>query len=124
MFRNIAAALVAASVIAAPVLAQEPVSGAGKGAPAVPAPAATVKDSKIAPAPATTVKTVKADKAVTKHRKVAHHHRYGTKMVKHVNHGKYTHHTKHGGTTAKQVSNKPDPLNQVSTKPATKSGVN
>ena len=48
MFRNIAAALVAASVIAAPVLAQEAVSGASKGSPAV--TGAMPKKSKVAQA--------------------------------------------------------------------------
>jgi hypothetical protein len=98
MFRKVAIALVAASVLTAPVLAQNVAPGAGKASQATTAPAPTVK----------------ADKATTKHRMVVRHHRHGTKMVKHTKHGKYAHHMKHGKPAAKQVS----------VKPAAKSGVN
>ena len=110
MFRKVAIALVAASVLAAPVLAQNIVPGAGKA-------------SETTTAPAPTAKTVKADKAITKHRMVARHH-HGTKMVRHATYGKYAHRTKHGKTTAKQVSGKPVAAKHVSAKPAAKSGVN
>jgi hypothetical protein len=110
MFRKVAIALVAASVFTAPVLAQEVAPGTAK------APATT------AVAPAT--KDVKADKAPTKHHRVVCHHRHGTKVVKHFNHGKYAHHIKRSKTATKQVSGKPVVAKQVSTKPVAKSGVN
>jgi hypothetical protein len=113
MFRKVAIALVAASVLAAPVLAQNAAPGSGK------APQTTTGT-----APASTVKTVKADKAIVKHRFVVRHHRHGTKLAKHVTHVKYAHHMKHGKTATKQASGKPVAVKQVSAKPATRSGVN
>jgi hypothetical protein len=112
MFRKVAIALVAASVLAAPVLANA-APGSGK------APQST-----IGTAPASAVKTVKADKAIVKHRFVVRHHRHGTKLAKHVTHVKYAHHMKHGKTATKQASGKPVAVKQVSAKPATRSGVN
>jgi hypothetical protein len=111
MFRKVALALVAASVLTVPVLAQDATPGAGKVSPT-------------APASAPPVKAVKADKVVTKHHMVNRHHRDGTKVVKHPKHGTHAYHMKHGRTATKQVSGKPIPVNQVSTKPAAKSGVN
>jgi periplasmic divalent cation tolerance protein len=113
MFRTVAIALVAASVLAAPVLAQNVAPGAGK------APLAATGT-----APTSAVKTVKADKAITKHRFVVRHHRHGTKLAKHVTHVKYAHHMKHGKTATKQATGKPAAVKQVSVKPATRSGVN
>src|SRR5215467_13845346 len=66
MFRKVAIALVAASVLTAPVLAQGVAPSAGKV-------------SQPTPVPAPTAKTVKADTAATKHHMVARHHRHGTK---------------------------------------------
>jgi len=110
MFRKLAIALLAASVLTAPVLAQNVAPGAGKA-------------SQTTTAPPPAVKTVKADKAVAKHRMVTRHHR-GFKMVKHAKHGKYAHHMKRGKTAAKQVSGKPVAVKHVSAKPAARSGVN
>ena len=112
MFRKVAIALLAASVLTAPVLAQNAAPGTGK------APQTTAGT-----APANAVKTVKADTAITKHRKLVRHH-HGAKMVKHVKHVKYAHHMKRGTTAPKQVSGKPVPADQVSAKPAARSGVN
>jgi len=108
MFRKVAIALVAASVLTAPVLAQGVAPGAGKV-------------SQTTPAPAPAVKTVKADKTATKHRTVGSHSGHGTKMVKHTKYGKYAHHMKRGKTAAKQVSGKPVAVKHASTKPAAKS---
>jgi hypothetical protein len=129
MFRKVAIALVAATVLTAPVLAQ----GVGP---------ATGKASQTTTAPAP---TVKADKAITKHRTVARHH-HGVKMVKHTNHEKYARHMKRAKVhqaivkaPAKPVATKPVATKpvattngaatapasaKVTTKPATKSGVN
>ena len=102
MFRKIAIALVATSVLAAPVLAQ-----------------GTLGDSKVSPTtPSTTSIVPKSEKAitkVTKHRMVLRHHRHGAKlakytkshgpkMVKTAKYGKYTHPMKHGRTSAKFMS--------------------
>ncbi len=102
MFRKIAIALVATSVLAAPVLAQ-----------------GTLGDSKLSPStPPTTSIVPKSEKAitkVTKHRMVIRHHRHGTKlakytkshgpkMVKYAKYGKSTHPMKHGRTAAKFMS--------------------
>jgi hypothetical protein len=126
MFRKVAIALVAASVIAAPALAEI----------AAPAPKAQTTTGTAPASTATAVKTVKADTAAIKHRKVARHHHHGTKMAKHVNHVKYAHHMKRSKVAgaAKPVATKPvsakagegktAPTAQVSTKPAAKSGVN
>ena len=109
MFRKVAIALVAASVLTAPVLAQNVAPGAGKASQTTTAPAPTVK----------------ADKATTKHRMVTrHHHHHGVKTADHAKHGKYAHHTKRGKTAAKQVSGKPVAAKHVSAKPAARSGVN
>jgi hypothetical protein len=107
MFRKIAIALVAATALTAPALAQN--VDTGKASP----------QTTTAPAP-----TVKAHKAATRHRTVVRHHHHGVKVVKHANHGKYARHMKHGKTPPKQVSAKPVAEKQVSTKPAAKSGVN
>jgi hypothetical protein len=130
MFRKVAIALVAATALAAPVLAQDVAPATGKAS-----------QTTTAPAPA-----VKADKAITKHHVVARHHHHGVKMVKHVKHGKYAHHMKGAKvhqavvkTPAKPVATKPvatKPVattngaatapasTQVTTKPAAKSGTN
>jgi len=111
MFRKVAIALVAASVLTAPVLAQNAAPALGKA-------------SQTTSTPAPVAKTVKADKAVTEHRTVVRHQRHDAKMVKHAKHGKYAHHMKHGKAAAKQVSGKPVTVKQVSSKPAAKSGAN
>jgi len=108
MFRTVAIALVAASVLTAPVLAQNVAPGTGK-----------VSQTTAAPAP-----TVKANKAVAKHRVVTRHHNHGVKMVKHARHGKYAHHMTHNKFAAKQGSGKPVAAKHVSAKPAAKAGVN
>jgi hypothetical protein len=113
MFRKVAITLVAASVLAAPVLAQNAAPAIGKAT-----------QTTTGAAPANAVKTVKADKASTRHRVVARHPRHGTKLAKHVTRVKYAHHMKHGKTVTKQASGKPAAVKQVSAKPATRSGVN
>jgi hypothetical protein len=75
MFRKVAIALIAASMLTAPVMAQ--------AATAKPATAATS---------AAAVKTVKADKTALKHRKHVRRHT-GTHMAKHMH--KSTHMAKH-----------------------------
>ena len=139
MFRKVAIALVAATVLTAPVLAQDVAPATGKASQTTTAPAPTVK----------------ADKAITKHRTVARHH-HGVKMVKHTNHVKYARHMKRAKVhqavvktpakpvaakpvAAKPVATRPDATKpvattngaatapasaKVTTKPATKSGVN
>ncbi|HWN51241.1 MAG TPA: hypothetical protein VNO18_15730 [Xanthobacteraceae bacterium] len=129
MFRKVAIALVAATVFAAPVLAQDVAPATGKSSQTTTAPAPTVK----------------ADKAITKHRTVARHH-HGVKMVKHTNHVKYARHMKQAKVhpavvkaPAKPVATKPvatKPVattngaatapasTRVTTKPAAKSGTN
>jgi hypothetical protein len=107
MFRKVAIALVAASVLTAPVLAQNVAPGAGKASQTTTAPAPTVK----------------ADKATTKHRMVTRHH-HGVKTAEHAKHGKHAHHMKREKTAAKQVSGKPVAAKHVSAKPAARSGVN
>ncbi len=122
MFRKIAFALAAATMLAAPVMAQT--APAPDKAPAA-TPAAT-------PAPA---KTIKAEKATTKHRKYARAG-HGAPSVKHVKQAKYAHHLnrgKHPQTHGTNAAAKPATIEksakrvaskQVSTKPATRSGVN
>ena len=124
MFRKIAIALVATSVLAAPVLAQ-----------------GTVGDSKVSPTtPPTTTIVPKSEKAitkVTKHRMIVRHHRHGaklakvsklegTKMVKSgkygKKYGKYTHPMKHGRTSAKVMSSARASAKPIS-KPAAKRGL-
>ena len=124
MFRKVAIALVAATVFAAPVLAQDVAPATGKSSQTTTAPAPTVK----------------ADKAITKHRTVARHH-HGVKMVKHTNHVKYARHMKQAKVhpavvkaPAKPVATKPvattngaataPASTRVTTKPAAKSGTN
>jgi len=125
MFRKVAIALVAASVLTVPVLAQDAAPGAGKAA-------------QTTTAPATTVKTVKAGKVTTKHRMVTRHHRHHhhvamvghAKQGKHVGHMKYAHHTKlvhhmkHGETAAKPVSGKLVTARHVAAKPTVRPGAN
>src|SRR3984893_10777665 len=123
MFRKVAIALVAATVLTAPVLAQDVAPATGKASQTTTAPAATVK----------------TDKAIAKHRIVVRHH--GTKMVKHTNHEKYARHMKRAKvhqavvkTPAKPVATQPDATTngaatapasaKVTTKPAAKSGTN
>ena len=130
MFRKIAIALVATSILAAPVLAQ-----------------GTSGDSKVSPTtPPTTSIVPKSEKAitkVTKHRMIVRHHRHGTKvakvtkvhgpkMVKAAKYGKYTHPMKHGRTSSKLMSSahasaKPlsskTSIKRSSSKPAAKQGV-
>ena len=109
MFRTFAIALLAASVLTAPVLAQNATA---------PAPAQADKSAPAAPAP---VKTVKADRAVVKHVRHARH-AHGTRMAKHVKHMKYAHHMKrHNVSTTTGAA---APAKQADTKPAAKSGAN
>jgi hypothetical protein len=118
MFRKIAIALVATSVLAAPVLAQ-----------------GTLGDSKVSPTtPSTTSIVPKSEKAitkVTKHRMVLRHHRHGAKlakytkshgpkMVKTAKYGKYTHPMKHGRTSAKFMSSARASAKPISSKALTK----
>jgi hypothetical protein len=107
MFRTFAIALLAASVLTAPVLAQNAT-----------APASADKSAPAAPAP---VKTVKADRAVAKHVRHARH-AHGTRMAKHVKHMKTAHHMKrHNVSTTTGAA---APAKQADTKPAAKSGAN
>jgi len=104
MFRKVAIALIAASMLAAPVIAQ----------------AATTKPTAGATS-ATVVKTIKADKTALKHRKHARRHN-GTHMAKHMHmHGvKHVRHFNKGnGHKVAGTANK-----VVSAKPATRSGNN
>jgi Ni/Co efflux regulator RcnB len=104
MFRKVAIALIAASMLAAPVMAQ----------------AATTKPAAAA-ASATAVKTVKADKSALKHRKHVRRHN-GTHMAKpmHKNAVKHVRHFNKGnGHKIVGTANK-----VVSAKPATRSGNN
>ncbi len=110
MFRKVAIALFAASVLTAPALAQN-APDTSKAAPTAPAPAA-------APKPA------KAEKAVTKHHVVVRHHRHhGVKAVHYAKHHKYVRHMK-GSKAFAKVSGKPAAPKQVSAKPQARSGVN
>jgi hypothetical protein len=111
MFRKIAIALVATSVLAAPVLAQ-----------------GTTLGDKVT-TPSTTSIVPKSEKAITKfskHRMVLRHHRHGTKLAKYsksrgpklakytkshgpkmakfAKYGKYTRSMKHGRTASKSMS--------------------
>jgi hypothetical protein len=118
MFRKIAIALVATSVLAAPVLAQ-----------------GTLGDSKVSPTtPSTTSIVPKSEKAitkVTKHRMVIRHHRHGTKLAKfsksrspkigkYAKYGKYTHPMKHGRTSARFMSSARASAKPISSKALTK----
>jgi hypothetical protein len=112
MFRTFAIALLAASVLTAPVLAQNATA---------PAPASADKSAPATPAAAKAVKTVKADRAVAKHVRHARH-AHGTRMAKHVKHMKYAHHMKrHNVSTTTGAA---APAKQADTKPAAKSGAN
>jgi hypothetical protein len=116
MFRKIAIALVAASVLSAPVLAQ-----GSQVSPTTPAPTASTPE-----------KSEKAVTKVTKHRVVARHHRHGSKMAKYTkSHG--TKMVKHHGTkmvkyakgaraSAKSISSKRG-TKPSSSKPAAKSSL-
>jgi hypothetical protein len=141
MFRKVAIALLAASVLTAPALAEivAPAKAPQTTTGTAPANAANTGAG---------VKTVKADKAPTKHRKVARHHHHGAKVAMHkqVKHVNVAHQGKGGkmaGTgktvkhavkhAAKPATTKPATTNgaavntapaQVTAKPATKSGVN
>lgn len=109
MFRKIAIALVAASVLGAPVLAQQPTTGGeSKLSPSTSAPTATVPEA-----------TEKSVTKPVKHRMVSRHYRHG-KMAKYAKHGpkygKYTRHTKsamkhakhaYGAVSGKAISAKP-----------------
>jgi hypothetical protein len=106
MFRKVAIALFAASMLAAPVIAQ--------------AAAPTTKPTAGATS-AATVKTIKADKTALKHRKHARRHN-GTHMAKHMhkNGVKHVRHFNKGnGHKVAGTANK-----VVSAKPATRSGNN
>ena len=116
MFRKIAIALVATSVLAAPVLAQ----------------GTTLGDKVTTPSTTSIVpKSEKAITKVTKHRMVIRHHRHGTKlakytkshgpkMVKTAKYGKYTHPMKHGRTSAKFMSSARASAKPISSKALTK----
>ena len=106
MFRKVAIALFAASMLAAPVIAQ--------------AAASTTKPTAGATS-AAAVKTIKADKTALKHRKHARRHN-GTHMAKHMhkNGVKHVRHFNKGnGHKVAGTANK-----VVSAKPATRSGNN
>ena len=127
MFRKIAIALVATSVLAAPVLAQ----------------GTTLGDKVTTPSTTSIVpKSEKAITKVTKHRMVIRHHRHGTKlakysksggpklakytkshgpkMAKYAKYGKYTHPMKHGRTSARFMSSARASAKPISPKALTK----
>ena len=116
MFRKIAIALVAASVLTAPVLAQGTTPGDSKVSPTTPAPTASTPE-----------KSEKAVTKVTKHRVVARHHRHGTKMAKYTkSHGtKMVKHTRsHGTKMAKYAKGARASAKPISSKkPAAKSSL-
>ena len=124
MFRKIAIALVAASFLSAPTLAQSTAPGDSKVSPTTPAPTASTPE-----------KSEKAVTKVTKHPVVARHHRHGTKMAKYTkSHGtKMVKHARSHGTkmvkyakgaraSAKPISSKPG-TKPSSSKPAAKSSL-
>jgi hypothetical protein len=83
MFRNIAIALVAASVLGAPAMAQSnnTLSGGGPSSQSKPPTESTEKADKTPEKSAETAEST--EKSATKHHKVArHHHRHGTKAAK------------------------------------------
>jgi hypothetical protein len=98
MFRKVAIALIAASMLTAPVMAQ--------------VPASTIKPAATTSSAVKSVKSVKADKTTLKHRRHAHRgtrmaqhkHMNGTKHARHFNGGKGH---KVAGATGKVVSAKP-----------------
>ena len=105
MFRKVAIALIAASMLTAPVMAKAPAATTPAGAPTSSA----------------AVKTVKADKTALMHRKHARRHN-GTHMAKHMhmNGVKHVRHfNKSNGHKVAGTANK-----VVFAKPATRSGNN
>jgi hypothetical protein len=128
MFRKMAIALVAASVFTAPVLAQNPpLSGGGTTSPSNETQEKANKPEKTEKSVESvekTEKTKKTAKAVTKHHRMARHHRHGTKAAKYgkarstamsvkhpgVKTTKYvkveSRHTKHGRIPSKHVYGK------------------
>src|SRR5258708_7399046 len=117
MFRKIAIALVAASVLTAPVLAQGTTPGDSKVSPTTPAPT---------PAPPATPpeKPKRAVTRVTRHRVAPRHHRHGSKMAKYTkSHGtKMVKYAKGARASAKPISSKPR-TKPSSSKPAAKSSL-
>jgi hypothetical protein len=120
MFRKIAIALVAASALAAPVLAQQTSpSGETKLSPSTPSPtvSSTEKSDKLT-----------ATKPTTKHRMVSRHHHHVTKMVKSTKYqgskkyGKYGKSTRHLGRTHKHAYGAVS-AKAISSKPAAKSSL-
>ena len=113
MFRKIAIALVAASVLSAPTLAQSIAPGDSKVSPTTSAPTASTPE-----------KSEKAVTKVTKHRVVARHHRHGTKMAKYTkSHGtKMVKYAKGARASAKPISSKRGTKPSLS-KPAAKSSL-
>jgi hypothetical protein len=105
MFRKVAIALIAASMLTAPVMAKAPAATTPAGAPTSSA----------------AVKTVKADKSALKHRKhVRAHHATRVSKHKHMNAAKHARHHFNGGKGHKTAgANK-----VVFVKPATRSGTN
>jgi hypothetical protein len=127
MFRKIAIALVATSVLAAPVLAQ-----------------GTTLGDKVTSPPTTSIvpKSEKAITKVSKHRMVLRHHRHGTKLAKYSKsrgpklakytkspgtkmaksskYGKYTHPMKHGRTASKFMSSARASVKSIPSKPLAK----
>jgi len=100
MFRKMAIALVAASVFTAPVLAQnETLSGGGSNkssqATSPPAGESAEKPEKAEKSAEAVEKSVKK---VTHHRKVARHHRRGTKAAKYVKSRSTAIYAKHPGS--------------------------
>jgi len=119
MFRKIAIALVAASALTVPVLAQQTnPSGETKLSPSTSAPTIT-----------STEKTDKLTTQPTKHRMGARHHhakmakftKSHPKMGKYGKYGKYTHPMKHGKTAARFMSTaraSAKPISSKATKPS------
>jgi hypothetical protein len=118
MFRRIAIALVASSVLAGPVLAQGTTPG----------------DSKTTTPPTATIepKSEKATTKATKHHTVLRHHRHGAKLAKYTKshgpktakyakYGKYTHPMKHGKTASKSMTGARASAKPISSKSLTKS---
>ena len=127
MFRRIAIALVAASALTIPVLAQQTSpSGETKLSPSTSAPTIT-----------STEKTDKLTTKPAKHRMSARHHHHGTKMAKYTKshgpkmakyakygkakYGKYTRPMKHGKSAATFMSTargSAKPISSKATKPS------
>jgi hypothetical protein len=84
MFRNIAIALVAASVLAAPVMAQNTntLSGGSKATQAAPAPSSETPEKADKSAEKSAESTTSTEKSATKHHRVARHHHHGAKAAK------------------------------------------